>query len=108
MMITRGKVHNYLGMTPDLQTPRELWVTMVDCLKGVIEDFPEFITQRSTRWAANHLFNVRPEDERTILNEEQTTEFHHVVAQLIFVTSRGRKYIKTTINFLCIRERIPD
>ena len=34
--ITRGNVHAYLGMTIDVQTPRELWVTMVDYLKGVL------------------------------------------------------------------------
>ena len=27
---TRGKVQKYLGMTIDLRTPRDLWVTMVD------------------------------------------------------------------------------
>ena len=34
LMITRGKVQEYLGMTLYLQTPGELQVTMVYYLKG--------------------------------------------------------------------------
>ena len=57
----RGKLHKYLGMKLDFWDPGELRVTMVDYLKGVLEDFPEVITGRSTSPAANHLFQVRPE-----------------------------------------------
>ena len=38
LRITRGKVEEYLGTTLDLRTPGDLWVTMVDYLKGVLED----------------------------------------------------------------------
>ena len=38
--ITRGKVHEYLSIALDLRTSGELWLTMVDYLKGVLEDFP--------------------------------------------------------------------
>ena len=44
MRITRGKVHEYLGMTLDFLTPGEIQVTMVDFLKGVLEDLQEVIT----------------------------------------------------------------
>ena len=71
MRITRGKVHKYIVMTLDFRTPVELRVTMADYLKGVMEDFPEVITGRSISPAANHLFQVRPEDERMILNKER-------------------------------------
>ena len=40
LSIVRGKVRKYLGMMFDFQTPGELRVTMVDYLKGVLEDFP--------------------------------------------------------------------
>ena len=61
-MVTRGKIHKYLGMTLDFRTPGEIQVTMVDYPKGVLEDFPEVIMGRSRILEANHLFQVRPED----------------------------------------------
>ena len=62
LRITRGKVHKYIVMMLDLRTPVEMWITMVDYLKGVLEDLPEVITGRITILAANHIFQVRPED----------------------------------------------
>ena len=46
---------------------------MVEYLKGVLEDFPEVITGKSTNLAANNMFQVRPEDERTLLVKERGT-----------------------------------
>ena len=55
-----------------------------------------------------HLFQVRPEDERMILNKERSTASHHTMAQLLFVTSRARKDTKMAIYLLCTRKMIPD
>ena len=55
LRITRGEVHEYLGMTLDFRAPGLLWVTMVDYLKGVLEDFPEVIIGRSTIPEVNYL-----------------------------------------------------
>ena len=81
---------------------------MVDYLKGVLEDFPEFKKGRSTSLKDNHLFQVSLEDKQTLLDKERATAFHHTVAQLIFFMSRARKDIKMDIAFLCNRLRIPE
>ena len=94
-------------MMLDLQTPGELRITTVDYLKGVLEDFPEVKTGRSTSLEDNHLFQVSTEEKQTLLDKEWATAFHHTVAQLVFVTSRARKQIKMAIAFLCNRVRIP-
>ena len=107
LRITRGKVHKYLGMRLDFQTPKEIQVTMLDCLKGVLEDFSEVITGISTSLSDNHIFQVRPEYERTLLDKERSPVFHHTVAQLIFVTPMARKYINVSIAFPCTRVRSP-
>ena len=74
---------------------------MVDYLKGVLENFPEVITGGSTIPAANHMFQFRPEENQTLLDEKRETAFHHTVAQLLFVTSRARKDVNMAIDFLC-------
>ena len=60
LSITRGKVHNYLGMTLNFSTPGELWGTMVVNQKWVPEDLPEVITGQRMRPAVSHLLQVRP------------------------------------------------
>ena len=60
LRITRGKVHKYLDMPLNFQTPVEPRVTMVEYLKGVLEDFPEVPTGRSTISGTNSLFQVMP------------------------------------------------
>jgi hypothetical protein len=45
MHVSRGLVHDYLGMTLDYSTKGVVKVTMVDYLKGVLGDFPEEITR---------------------------------------------------------------
>jgi hypothetical protein len=55
MKVSRGKKHNNLGMTLDFTKEGEVKVTMIDCMKGVIEDFPEVITGRSATPAAENI-----------------------------------------------------
>jgi hypothetical protein len=40
MHISRGLMHDYLRMTLDCSTKGEVRVTMVNYLKGVLEDLP--------------------------------------------------------------------
>jgi hypothetical protein len=44
MRVSRGGVHDYLGMMFDFTNKGDVKVSMVDYLKGVIDDFPEGIT----------------------------------------------------------------
>ena len=69
LIITRGEVHKYLIMTIYFRTPGELQVTMINYLKGVLEDFPEVIMGRSEIPEANHMFRVRPEYKQALLNK---------------------------------------
>ena len=108
LSIKRGKIHKYLGMTLYFQAPGELRVIMVDYLKGVLQYLPEVTAGRRTSPEANQRFQVRPEDERKLLDKNWATELQHTVAQLLFFASRYRKDTKTAIGFLCTQVRIPD
>jgi hypothetical protein len=57
-------------MTLDYTTKGEVKVTMVDYLKGVLGDFPEVINGAAPTPASEHLFDIRPDEERTLMNEE--------------------------------------
>ena len=90
MRITGGKVDDYIIMMLDFRNKGESPLTMVDYLEGVLEDFLEVITGRISSPAASRLFEVKPEDERKILERERETAFHHMVTQLLFFMSRSR------------------
>jgi hypothetical protein len=105
--VSRGRVHDYLGMTLDFTNKGEVKVTMIDYLKGVINDFPEIVTGTAITPATTNLCDVRPDIERTVLGEEQVRVFHHSVAQLLFGTTRARKDIQHTVAFVTTRVKSP-
>jgi hypothetical protein len=54
MHVSRGLVHEYLGMTLDYMVKCEVKITMVDYLKGVIGDFPEVINRTAPTAASEY------------------------------------------------------
>jgi hypothetical protein len=38
---SRGKVHDYLGMTLDFSKPGEVTITMIDYIKTILHDAPK-------------------------------------------------------------------
>jgi hypothetical protein len=108
MRVSRGKVHDYLGMTLYFTNKGEVKVTMIDYLKGVINDFPEITTGTAITPATTNLFDVRPDNERKVLGEEQARALHQSVVQLLFATTRARKDIQHTVAFLTTIVKSPD
>ena len=106
--VSRGKVHDYLGMNLDFSDKGKLKISMVPFLKKIIEDFPERITGSAATPATDRLFDVRDDSERILLDEERARAFHHAVAQYLFATIRYRRDVATTVAFLCTRVREPD
>ena len=79
--ISRGKVHEYLGMEIDwLTKPGVMIVSMIKYLQNIIEEFPEAIKSTSPSPAGDHLFDVREEVDHTFLPEDQARQFHRTVA----------------------------
>jgi hypothetical protein len=58
--------------------------------------------------AADHLFTVRPDNERKLLEETRSLAFQSSVVQLLFASTRARKDIHTTVAFLTTRVRELD
>jgi hypothetical protein len=108
LTVTRGHVHDYLGMDLDYSDPGKLKVAMIKYIKKILTDFPEAITSISATPAADHLFEVRDEENAKWLPEEQAQAFHHCVAQLLFLSARARPDIKTAVAFLTTRVSKPD
>jgi hypothetical protein len=59
MRVSRGKKHDYLSMDLDFTNKGEVKITMIDYIKGALEEFLEVIVGTARTPAANHLFTVR-------------------------------------------------
>ena len=107
--ISRGKVHEYLGMDIDwLANPGSMIVSMIKYLQKIIEEFPEVIKSASPSPEGDHLFDVREEDDRKVLPEEQARKFHRTVAQILFLCKRACPDIELLVSFLTTRVKEPD
>ena len=105
LTITRGKIHDYLGMKLDYSTPGKVVIDMKKYLQEIIDECPECSGHAATP-AANHLFEVN--SESTKLNLGEAVRFHHIVAKLLFLSKRGRPDTQTTVAFLSTRVKEPD
>jgi hypothetical protein len=85
LTVTRGKVHDYLGMTLDFSNPGSVMLTMYEYIDGIIAEAPEELFKGApTSPAANHLFNVK--DDATKLSIEEAEIFHHLVPKLLYLS----------------------
>ena len=87
---------------------RSLEVSMFKYLDSIIDEFPELITGKAATPAADHQFSVRDTGEAKKQPEEKAIEFHHNTAQLMFLSSRERRDIHTSVSFLTTRVKKPD
>jgi hypothetical protein len=83
-------------------------VTMITYLRNVISDFPELITRKAATSKADHLFTISDKKEVRPLKEERALTFHHMVAQLLFMSMRARQDVQTALAFLTTRVKSPD
>jgi polyhydroxyalkanoate synthesis regulator protein len=73
-------------------------ILMQSYLKEALEAFPEDTSRSVTSPASNHLYTVNPNAKK--LPEHLRECFHHIVAKLLFVATRGRPDFQPTISFL--------
>ena len=59
LTVTRGKVHNYLGMTIDFSADGKVMFKMNDYVQNMLDETPESLMKGAmSSPAANHLFEV--------------------------------------------------
>ena len=107
LTVTRGKIHDYLGMTFDYTIPGKVKITMPDFVLGVLDECPEDLMKGpSSTPAANHLFNVDPECKK--LGNEKASRVHHLMAKLLYLSKHAWPDLQTAVSFLTTRVREPD
>jgi hypothetical protein len=106
LSVTRGKVHNYLGMRMDYTMRGKVNITMVPYIEDMIDKMPEDMRGMSSTPGRNHLFTVN--QDATKLSDEDSIMFHHITAKLLFLCKRARPDLQTAVTFLTTRVKSPD
>jgi hypothetical protein len=102
MKVSRGKIHEYLGMTLDYTTTGIVRVTMFKYVDEIIETFLKFDSVKLKLTAApEDLFKIDEDD--TLLGKQQKEGFHTVVAKTLYATKRARPDTCTSVSFLTTR-----
>ena len=107
LTVTRGPVHEYLGMTIDFSRPGTVQFHMKAFIDDLIAETPsELLKGMAASPAGQHLFNVNENCPK--LSKEQAELFHHLTAKLLYLRKRTRPDIQTPVAFLTTRVSSPD
>jgi hypothetical protein len=106
LTVTRGKIHDYLGLTLDFSDDGKVKVRMEDYVESILEDAPANMDGEAPTPAAQHLFTVNDDGEK--LGQEDADLFHQMTAKLLFLGKRARPDIQAAVAFLTTRVQEPD
>ena len=105
LAVTKGKVHDYLGINIDYSNNDYVKFTMYDFLEDVLGESRSDMKGTSKWPAGPKLFDV--DATSTKLSEHDQEYFHRMVARLLFVAKRARPDIQVAVAFLCTRVSSP-
>jgi hypothetical protein len=107
--VTRGKIHDYLGMKLDYTAKGQVTIDMEDYVENMVSSFPqEHLTGAEAAaypWNDN-LFKVQ--ESSPLLSKEMAEQLHTTTAQGLFLCKRARPDICPAIAYLTTRVRKPN
>jgi hypothetical protein len=106
LTVTRGKVHEYVGMVFDYSIDGKVKITMKEYIQEMLDELPEDMAGEAATPAANHLFTVN--NKPKLLDEDTSDMFHHHTAKLLFLAKMARPDVLTPVAFLTTRVKSPD
>jgi hypothetical protein len=106
LTVTRGPIHEYLGMTIDFTVKGECAFSQYDFLKKLIEDVPDTLDVRYRNTPApEYLFKVS--EESGLLDNERKDVYHMLTAKCLWASQRSRPDIQLATGFHCTRVKEP-
>jgi hypothetical protein len=104
--ITRGKVHDYLGMTLDYSERGKFKIKMLDYVNKMLADLPAEIDGEAPSPVANHLLTVN--NDKIKVDEKKAQFFHTYVKKTLFLCKRARPDLQTAVALLRTRVKSCD
>ena len=91
MTVTRGKIHNYLGMDLYYSEKVMMKVSIIKYIDKILQEFLDEINSTSATLVEDHLIQIRGEIKSKYLPEYQDVLFHHTTANLILLSGRAQR-----------------
>ena len=85
LSVSRGKIHDYLGMNLDFRVEGEVRIDMEHYIDMMLHNAPEDMEGVSNTPAAVHLFKTNSEDPK-LLGDKQKKIFVHLVMQGLYLS----------------------
>ena len=104
--VTRGKVHNYLGMTLDYTEKGKVKIIMTDYIDETLAELPPDMDGEALTPAAAHLFDTDQNSPK--LATDAAEMFHTNIAKLLYLSKRACSDIQLPVAFLSTRVVSPD
>ena len=105
LSVTRGKIHNYLGMVLDFSDPAKVKIKMTDYVKKVVQEAEPKHKGNAVTPANNNLFVVNKNSP--LISKANSQYFHTMTAKLLFLSKRGIPDILKAVAFLTTRVKAP-
>ena len=106
LTVTRGKVHEYLGMTIDFRTKYEVRFSQYDFLKKLLNSLPESMsTGKKNTAAPEYLFKTT--DNSCVVDSVRKDLFHTITAKTLWLSQRSRTDVQLAVGFCCTRIQEP-
>ena len=99
LSVSRGKKHEYLGMSLDFGHKGEVRINMQHYIEMMLHDAPKEMDGISRTPAAAHLFKTNEKDPKP-LDDERKKIFVHLVMQGLYLSQRGRPDIRTATKIV--------
>ena len=109
MSVSRGKIHEYLGMTLYYIVRGQVSITMISYIEEVLSVFDKAEPKgdgTNTSSTPYNLFVVNEDCKE--LNQKKVAEFHNLVAKTLYSTKRPIPHTCTSIAFLTTIVRAPN
>ena len=105
--MTKGKIHEYLGMCLDWSDTSCIRITMYDYLQDVLRevDAKGDMKGSAVTPASANLFEI--DENSPKLDEKNADYFHRIVARLLFACKRARPDLQVAVSYLCTRGKCP-
>ena len=85
LAVSRGRTHDYLGMTVDFQNKGKVQIDMEHYIDMMLHNAPKEMDGVSSTPSSAHLFKTNPEDPK-LLGDEQKKTFVHLVMQGLYLS----------------------
>ena len=107
LTVTRGKIHEFLGITIDFSLQRGVAFSQYDFIKKFWKSLPEDLkgSYRNTP-APDYLFKV--DRNADLIDTRRKDEYHTATAKSIFLSQRTRLDMQLPTGFHCTRVKGPN